>query len=96
MGEIGQFMFSGIGWLIAIGLYFIPGFLILRKIGYSGWWVLILLIPYVIMVWPWILALSKWPIEGELERARTKLLADARQRRREQERASEVASEGAV
>jgi hypothetical protein len=85
MSEIEYFAFTGLGWLLAIGVYFIPGFLILRKIGYSGWWVLALLIPYVILVLPWILALAKWPIEGELERARTRILADARQRRREQE-----------
>jgi hypothetical protein len=47
------------------------------------------------LVLPWILALSKWPIEGELGRARTKALADARQQRREQERAAETLPEGA-
>jgi uncharacterized membrane protein YhaH (DUF805 family) len=46
---------------------------IVTKAGYSGWWVLIGLIPLVNIVFYFIFAFSKWPILGELEEARAAL-----------------------
>jgi hypothetical protein len=86
MGSFEYLTWTALGWLLFAGVYLIPGFLILRKMGYSGWWVATLLIPYVILVVPWIFALSTWPIERELARSRTRVLADATLQRRHQER----------
>lgn len=46
---------------------------IVTKAGYSGWWVLIGLIPLVNIVFYFIFAFSRWPILGELEEARAAL-----------------------
>jgi hypothetical protein len=35
---------------------------IIRRAGYSGWWVLILLVPVVNIVMVWVFAFSTWPI----------------------------------
>jgi hypothetical protein len=35
----------------------------LKRIGFSRWWVVVALIPYVNVVGLWILAFVKWPIE---------------------------------
>jgi hypothetical protein len=39
----------------------VPYWLILNKAGYSGWWCLLLFVPIVNIVAPWIFALSEWP-----------------------------------
>lgn len=77
---------SIMNWLFIGGLYVIPGFIVLRKTGYSGWWILTLFIPFVSMVMPWAFALSKWPLEGEVERARNSARADVILLRRQLER----------
>jgi len=41
----------------------IPYVLIIRKAGYSGWWVLIMLIPLVNFIMLWVFALARWPVE---------------------------------
>ncbi len=83
--------------LIIVGaLYFIPGFIILRKIGYSGWWLLALFIPFVNMLLPWALALSKWPLEEEVERARNSARADVVLLQRKLERQETASTESAT
>jgi hypothetical protein len=42
---------------------------IISKAGYSGWLVLLTLIPFVNIVMFFVFAFSKWPIEGRLEAA---------------------------
>jgi len=37
------------------------GVCILRKAGFDGWWVLVLLIPVVNIAMIWIFAFSRWP-----------------------------------
>jgi Protein of unknown function (DUF2510) len=44
---------------------------IITKAGYSGWWVLIALVPLVNVVMFLVFAFSEWPIEKELARLRT-------------------------
>jgi uncharacterized membrane protein YhaH (DUF805 family) len=34
---------------------------ILRKAGFDGWWVLVLLIPVVNIIMIWIFAFTRWP-----------------------------------
>jgi hypothetical protein len=42
---------------------FIPYVMIIRKAGYSGWWVLILFVPIVNFIMIWVFALARWPVE---------------------------------
>jgi uncharacterized membrane protein YhaH (DUF805 family) len=44
--------------------------LIIKKAGYSGWWILIGLVPVVNYVFFLIFAFAKWPVLKELEAAR--------------------------
>jgi uncharacterized membrane protein YhaH (DUF805 family) len=39
--------------------------LVVRKAGYSGWWVLLGLIPLVGVIMLWVFAFSRWPVEGQ-------------------------------
>jgi uncharacterized membrane protein YhaH (DUF805 family) len=52
--------------LVVMALVLYPSIRILHRMGYSGWWVLILLIPFGGFVALWILAFSRWPaLEGK-------------------------------
>jgi hypothetical protein len=44
-------------------LFVIPAFLIIRKTGFSGWWVLLTYVPLGLPVGLWILATATWPVE---------------------------------
>jgi len=59
-------IFSLIVMLISAALFVVPTVMILRKAGYSGWWVLISFIPFVNLIMLWVFALSRWPIEEQL------------------------------
>ena len=37
------------------------GVCILRKAGFDGWWVLVLLIPVVNIIMIWVFAFTRWP-----------------------------------
>lgn len=53
-------------WLIIGAVLFIVGYpaaRILRRLGFSGWWVIGALIPYVNVAGLWVLAFVKWPVE---------------------------------
>lgn len=48
---------------LAIAAFFIWCYVrIIRRAGYSGWWVLILLVPVVNIVMVWVFAFSTWPV----------------------------------
>lgn len=49
----------GIG--IALVIFVVPLVKILRKAGYSGWWILIWLVPIANIVMLWVFAFSDWP-----------------------------------
>jgi uncharacterized membrane protein YhaH (DUF805 family) len=56
--------FSIVNWLVFIAffaIWVVPGVKILQKAGYSGWWVLIGLIPVGNIIGLWIFAFSDWP-----------------------------------
>ena len=56
---------------LAIAVLFIIAYVkILSKAGYSGWWVLIGLVPLVGAVMFLVFAFSKWPVQRELEALR--------------------------
>jgi hypothetical protein len=48
-------------------LSIVAGVKVISKAGYSGWWVLITLVPVVNFVMFLVFAFSKWPIEERLE-----------------------------
>jgi uncharacterized membrane protein YhaH (DUF805 family) len=50
-------------FLIGMLIVFVPYILIIRKAGYSGWWVLTALIPLVNLIMLWVFALARWPVE---------------------------------
>lgn len=55
---------------IAIGvLTLVAGVKVISKAGYSGWWILITLVPFVGFVMFLVFAFSKWPVEVRLEAA---------------------------
>jgi hypothetical protein len=52
--------------LIIFAVYGVPVVKILRRAGYSGWWVIVTLIPIVNIIALWIFAFSSWPALGGL------------------------------
>jgi hypothetical protein len=56
---------------IAVWLVFIIAYIkIISRAGYSGWWVLIILVPIVNIVMLLIFAYKEWPIQRELRELR--------------------------
>ena len=51
-------------WFIIVG---IPVMQVLKRTGFSRAWVLILFVPLVNLVFLWIYAFTRWPVEGEKE-----------------------------
>ncbi len=51
-------------WFIVVG---IPVMQVLKRTGFSRAWVLILFVPLVNLVFLWIYAFMRWPVEGEKE-----------------------------
>lgn len=49
--------------LIAANLvfFFIPLTIIIRRMGFSGWWILLVVVPLGILVGPWLLVFARWP-----------------------------------
>ncbi|TRV14756.1 MAG: hypothetical protein EWV41_00610 [Microcystis wesenbergii Mw_MB_S_20031200_S109] len=59
---------SLVHWLIVFSFIFLviyPGAKVLKKMGYSGWWAIGLIVPLGFIVGLWVLASSKWPIEQQ-------------------------------
>jgi hypothetical protein len=49
-------------WFIIIGILIMQ---ILKRTGFSRVWVLILFVPFVNLVFHWIYAFKRWPVESE-------------------------------
>ena len=49
--------------LVGFLVFAIPGAMILRKAGYSGWWILLSLVPILNIIMFWVFALTRWPLE---------------------------------
>ncbi len=49
--------------LIGVLVFAIPAITILRKTGYSGWWVILSFIPFVNVIMFWVFAFARWPLE---------------------------------
>jgi hypothetical protein len=50
--------------LILAAIYLIPTARILQRAGFSGWWVIIGLIPLANVIGLWVFAFIDWPISG--------------------------------
>jgi uncharacterized membrane protein YhaH (DUF805 family) len=50
---------------VVVAIY--AGVRILNQAGYSGWWVLVLLVPVLNLVMFLVFAFSKWPVRQQLE-----------------------------
>jgi len=57
------FVFLTIALLLHVLLIIVPAFMILRKMGYSGWWVLLNYVPLGTIIGLWVLATANWPVE---------------------------------
>jgi hypothetical protein len=59
----GAFIIVGlVFWFAIVG---VPVMQILKRTGFSRAWVLILFVPLVNLVFLWIYAFKRWPVEGE-------------------------------
>jgi hypothetical protein len=59
-------MIGIVSWLVGMAIFGVPVAMVLRKAGYSPWWVIIAFVPPVNIVMLWVFALSRWPIEGQM------------------------------
>lgn len=58
--------------VVALGLLFlIPYVFIIRKAGWSGWWVVVMFVPVVNLVMFLVFAFVEWPVHRDLRAART-------------------------
>jgi len=51
-------------WLILAAIaavFLVPGAKILKRMGFSGWWVLVAIIPFGGLVGLWVLSSIRWP-----------------------------------
>ncbi len=58
--------YSPLHWMIGLVgflIFAIPAAMILRKAGYSGWWVLISFVPLLNVIMFWVFAFARWPLE---------------------------------
>jgi hypothetical protein len=57
--------FSGVHWLIVILIWFLlvgwPISKILRRMGFSGWWVILSFVPLANFIGLWVIAVTPWP-----------------------------------
>lgn len=58
---MGVFLLFGL--VLQVVCVVIPAFMILRRMGFSGWWSLISFVPLGKTVGLWVLATSPWPVE---------------------------------
>lgn len=47
---------------IVVAGFAIPAVKILNRLGYSGFWVLLMFVPFGAIVGLWVLALADWPV----------------------------------
>ena len=48
--------------LVFVLLYMIPVAMAVKKAGYSSWWCLLALVPFVNVIMLWVFAFASWPI----------------------------------
>jgi len=50
-------------FIVFAAVMMIPYVKIIQKAGYSGWWVLVMLVPIVNFIMLWVFAFVRWPVE---------------------------------
>jgi hypothetical protein len=50
-----------LGLALILVVFAVPGAIILRRLGFSRWWVIVAMLPYVNIVGLWVLAFIRWP-----------------------------------
>ncbi|MBD3777931.1 MAG: hypothetical protein IE923_01515 [Micrococcales bacterium] len=59
---------------MAVWLIFLIAYIrIIQKAGYSGWWILIGLVPVVNVVMFLVFAYSRWPVQREVDELRARV-----------------------
>ena len=74
--DVAGWLASGIGVALVVSLYvlvLVAYVRIIQKAGYSGWWVLIGLVPIVNVVMFFVFAFSTWPVQRENEALRARM-----------------------
>ncbi len=62
----------GVAVAVAVSLLMlIPYVMIIRKAGWSGWWILVSFVPVVNLVMFLVFAFAEWPVQRDLRAART-------------------------
>ena len=69
-GLVAVLIVMAVLWLAGMALVVFATVTIVRKAGYSGWWVLMGCIPLAGFVMWMVFAFSRWPVLEEAERAR--------------------------
>lgn len=59
---------AGLTLAVMTIVFAVPGAIILRRLGFSRWWVILAMLPYANIVGLWVLAFVRWPA---LDRSRT-------------------------
>lgn len=60
--------YSAWHWVIVLIVGFVwifPTWKILRRMGFTGWWALLSIVPGLNLVLLWVVSLVKWPIENQ-------------------------------
>ena len=52
---------AGLTLAVMTIVFAVPGAIILRRLGFSRWWVILAMLPYVNIVGLWVLAFVRWP-----------------------------------
>jgi hypothetical protein len=59
--QIGAILGSLVVWVVVLVVFGVPPWMIIRKAGYNGWWILLYLVPLVNVVMLWVFAFANWP-----------------------------------
>jgi hypothetical protein len=49
--------------LVLALIFIIPYVKIIKKAGYSGWWILTMFVPLLNLIMIWVFAFARWPVE---------------------------------
>jgi uncharacterized membrane protein YhaH (DUF805 family) len=74
--EVVAWLTGGVGLVIAIVVWLVVAIAyirIIQKAGYSGWWILIGLVPVVNVIMFLVFAYSRWPVQRELDELRRRV-----------------------
>ena len=74
--EVVAWLTGGVGLVVAVAVWLIvliAYIRIIQKAGYSGWWILIGLVPVVNVVMFLVFAYARWPVQRELDELRARV-----------------------